>query len=72
MKPRQKPGAEQFMLTLRQIEVGTTQGKSIYVACRKADVSEQSFVTNVCVKRSYTRRRKRGCRSIFRHPPKSV
>jgi putative transposase len=28
---------------LRQIEVQTAQGKSIAVACKEADVSEQSY-----------------------------
>ncbi|KQO80479.1 transposase [Methylobacterium sp. Leaf90] len=31
------------MLKLRQIEVQTAQGKSIAVACKEADVSEQSY-----------------------------
>jgi transposase-like protein len=31
------------VLTLRQIEVQTAQGKSIAVACKEADVSEQSY-----------------------------
>ncbi|MBP2506360.1 transposase-like protein [Methylobacterium sp. PvP109] len=31
------------MLMLRQIEVQTAQGKSIAVACKEADVSEQSY-----------------------------
>ena len=40
MKRGQKPSAEQVVLTLRQIEVQTAQGKSIAVACKEADVSE--------------------------------
>jgi len=32
-----------IVLTLRQIEVQTAQGKSIAVACKEADVSEQSY-----------------------------
>jgi putative transposase len=28
---------------LRQIEVQTAQGKSIAIACKEADVSEQSY-----------------------------
>ena len=43
MKRGQRPSAEQVVLTLRQIEVQTGQGKSIAVACKEADVSEQSY-----------------------------
>ncbi len=43
MKRGQKPSAEQVVLMLRQIEVQTAQGKSIAVACKEADVSEQSY-----------------------------
>ena len=43
MKRGQRPSAEQVVLTLRQIEVQTAQGKSIAVACKQADVSEQSY-----------------------------
>ena len=43
MKRRQRPSAEQVVLMLRQIEVQTAQGKSIAVACKEADVSEQSY-----------------------------
>lgn len=43
MKRGQKPSAEQVVLTLRQIAVQTAQGKSIAVACKEADVSEQSY-----------------------------
>ncbi|CAO4186301.1 Integrase catalytic domain-containing protein [Methylorubrum extorquens] len=39
----QRPSAEQVVLMLRQIEVQTAQGKSIAVACKEADVSEQSY-----------------------------
>ena len=46
MRRGQKTSAEQVVLTLRQIEVQTAQGKSIAVACKEADVSEQSFRTN--------------------------
>ncbi len=42
MKRGQRPNAEQLVLMLRQIEVQTAQGKSIAVACKEADVSEQS------------------------------
>ncbi|KST56701.1 transposase [Methylobacterium sp. GXS13] len=43
MKRGQRPSAEQVGLMLRQIEVQTAQGKSIAVACKEADVSEQSY-----------------------------
>ncbi|CAM3171768.1 hypothetical protein QO001_006265 [Methylobacterium brachiatum] len=31
------------MLKLRQIEVQTAQGKSLAIACREAEISEQSY-----------------------------
>ncbi len=43
MKRGQRPSAEQVVLMLRQIEVQMAQGKSIAVACKEADVSEQSY-----------------------------
>lgn len=43
MKRGQRPSAEQVVLMLRQIEVQTAQGKSIAIACKEADVSEQSY-----------------------------
>ncbi len=43
MKRGRRPSAEQVVLMLRQIEVQTAQGKSIAVACKEADVSEQSY-----------------------------
>ena len=43
MKQGQMRSAEQGVLVLRQIEVQTAQGKSIAVACKEADVSEQSY-----------------------------
>ncbi|GJD98066.1 IS3 family transposase ISMdi3 [Methylobacterium iners] len=43
MKRGQRPSAEQVVLMLRQIEVQTAQGKSVAVACKEADVSEQSY-----------------------------
>ena len=42
MKQGQRPSAEQVVLMLRQIEVQTAQGKSVALACKEADVSEQS------------------------------
>ncbi|KNY19083.1 transposase [Methylobacterium sp. ARG-1] len=43
MKRGRRPSAEQVVLMLRQIEVQTAQGKSIAVACKEANVSEQSY-----------------------------
>ncbi|MGU3423272.1 transposase, partial [Methylobacterium sp. D54C] len=34
---------EQVVLKLRQIEVQTAQGKSLALACREAEISEQSY-----------------------------
>ena len=34
---------EQIVTLLRQIEVATSSGKSVGVACREAGISEQSF-----------------------------
>ena len=39
----QKTSAEQVVLKLRQIEVQTAQGKSLAIACREAEISEQSY-----------------------------
>jgi putative transposase len=43
MKRGQKTNAEQVVLKLRQIEVRTAQGKSLALACRDAEISEQSY-----------------------------
>ena len=43
MKRGQKTGAEQAVLKLRQIEVKTAQGKSLALACKEAEISEQSY-----------------------------
>ncbi len=43
MKRGQKTGAEQVVLKLRVIEVQTAQGKSLAIACREAEISEQSY-----------------------------
>ena len=43
MRRGQKSRAEQIVLKLRQIEVQTAQGKSVAVACKEAEVSEQSY-----------------------------
>ena len=55
MTKGQKPSAEQVVLTLRQIEVQTAQGKSLALACKEAEISEQSFVTGAYARRSSTR-----------------
>lgn len=43
MRRGQKTGAEQVVLKLRQIEVQTAQGKSLALACKAAEISEQSY-----------------------------
>ncbi|KST56975.1 transposase [Methylobacterium sp. GXS13] len=43
MRRGQKTNAEQIVLKLRQIEVQTAQGKSFALACREAEISEQSY-----------------------------
>jgi putative transposase len=43
MRQGQKTSAEQVVLTLRQIEVQTAQGKSLALACKEAKISEQSY-----------------------------
>ena len=43
MRRGQRPSAEQVVLMLRQIEVQTAQGKSISLACKEADVFEESY-----------------------------
>jgi putative transposase len=43
MKRGQKTGAEQVALKLREIEVQTTQGKSLALACKEAEIAEQSY-----------------------------
>ncbi|KQO99346.1 transposase [Methylobacterium sp. Leaf92] len=55
MRRGQKTSAEQVLLKLRQIEVQTAQGKSLALACKEADVSEQSYVTSAYSRRSSTR-----------------
>ena len=42
MRRGQKTGAEQVVLKLRQIEDQTAQGKSLALACKEAEISEQS------------------------------
>ncbi len=43
MRRGQRPSAEQVVLMLRQIEVQAAQGKSIALACKEADISEQKL-----------------------------
>lgn len=43
MKRGQKTSAEQVVLKLRQIEVQTAQGKSLALACKEAEITEQSY-----------------------------
>ena len=43
MRRGQKTGAEQVVLKLRQIEVQTGHGKSLALACKEAEISEQSY-----------------------------
>ena len=43
MRRGQKTNLEQVVLKLRQIEVQTAQGKSLALACREAEISEQSY-----------------------------
>ena len=43
MRRGQKTSAEQVVLKLHQIEVQTAQGKSLTLACKEAEISEQSY-----------------------------
>ena len=43
MRRGQKTSAEQVVLKLRQIEVQTAHGKSLALACKEAEISEQSY-----------------------------
>jgi len=43
MRRGQKTSAEQVVLKLRQVEVQTAQGKSLSLACKEAEISEQSY-----------------------------
>ena len=60
MARRKNWSAEQIVATLRQIEVQMAQGKSLALACKEAEISEQSSRTSVSSGRSstaYARRR---------------
>ncbi|MCP1558711.1 UNVERIFIED_ORG: putative transposase [Methylobacterium sp. SuP10 SLI 274] len=46
MRRGQKTSANQVVLKLRQIKVQTAQGKSLALACKKAEISAQSYVTS--------------------------
>lgn len=41
--PKKRFSAEQIVVLLRQIEVATSLGKSISIACREAGISDQSY-----------------------------
>ena len=41
--PKKRPSAEQIVTLLRQIEVATSQGKSVAMACREAEISDQRY-----------------------------
>src|SRR5829696_8378278 len=43
MARRKNWSAEQIVASLRQIEVQMAQGKSIALACKEAEISEQSY-----------------------------
>lgn len=43
MRRGQKTSAEQVVLKLRQSEVQTAQGKSLALACKEGEISEQSY-----------------------------
>ena len=43
MRRGQKSSAEQIVLKLRQVEVQTARGKSVALACKEAEISEQSY-----------------------------
>ncbi len=58
MRREQKTSAELVVLKLRQIDVQTAQGKSLALACKEAEISEQSCATSAHAKRSSTRREK--------------
>ncbi|AWV15258.1 putative transposase [Methylobacterium sp. PvP062] len=43
MKRGQKTSAKQVVLKLRQIKILTAQGKSLALACKEAEIPEQSY-----------------------------
>jgi len=48
---KKRPTPEQIVTLLRQIEVATSQGKSIAVACREAEISDQSHARRAVERR---------------------
>ncbi len=44
--PKKRPSQEQIVTLLRQIEVATSSGKSVAIACREAEILDQSYVTS--------------------------
>jgi putative transposase len=40
--PKKRPSPEPIVKLLRQIEIATSQGKSVAIACREAEISDQS------------------------------
>ena len=59
MARRKNWSAEQIVASLRQIEVQMAQGKSLALACKEAEISEQSSRTSVSSGRSFTAYAKR-------------
>ena len=49
-----KVSPEQIVVMLRQIEVQVAQGKSLALACKEAEISEQTFKTSASSGRSST------------------
>jgi hypothetical protein len=43
---KKRPGPEQIVTLLRQIEVATSHGKSISIACREVEISARVVQTN--------------------------
>ena len=41
--PKKRFNPEQIVTLLRQIEVATSGGKSVSIACREAGISDQSY-----------------------------
>jgi hypothetical protein len=53
--PKKRPTPEQIVTLLRQIEVATSKGKSVAIACRDAEISDQSYRDEVLVSLSSVR-----------------
>jgi lambda repressor-like predicted transcriptional regulator len=54
MARRKNWSAEQIVAKLRQIEIQMAQGKSLALACKEAEISEQSSRTSASSARSFT------------------